>query len=57
MLVSWDGEMAQRLRTLAAFTEDPCLVLGIHMVAHNHDPGDLVPEELTLSSDFLGHHI
>jgi hypothetical protein len=28
--------MAQRLRALAAFEEDPGSVLSTHMVSHNH---------------------
>jgi hypothetical protein len=34
--ISWAGEMAQRLRALAALPEVLSSVLSNHMVAHNH---------------------
>jgi hypothetical protein len=36
MSVGEGGDMAQQLRTLAALSENPGLVLSIHIVAHNH---------------------
>jgi hypothetical protein len=34
--ISWAGEMAQRLRALAALSEVLSSILSTHMVAHNH---------------------
>lgn len=30
------GKMAQQLKVLAAFTEEPGMILYIHMAAHKH---------------------
>lgn len=42
--------MAQQLRTLAALSENPGLVLSIHIVAHNHMYWDLMSSSVSEDS-------